>query len=218
MPPLCRAPPGQSSGSRQALLPQPGAWPRFRCHLVNVTTRQQRFGFTHLPGPHLTPHRRLFHIAHHDGLQPTQHVVVWSLPPKGDSEGPTVLHLSHSTDSRSVLPTYASKTSVRRSWRTPRRSVVMAGSSIAASGCDAEGGQGSAWVAGVAAQRGGDVDGPARHSTPMTRLRKVTMTCGPPSVRTWEGTVASGDHSNRRPPPESLNAISDARIDCFEHF
>jgi hypothetical protein len=31
-------------------------------------------------------------------------------------------------------------------------------------------------------------------------------------------TVASGDHSNRRPPPESLNAIGDARIDSFEHF
>ena len=25
-----------------------------------VTTRQQRFGFTHLPGPHLTPHRAPF--------------------------------------------------------------------------------------------------------------------------------------------------------------
>jgi hypothetical protein len=75
--------------------------------LVNVTTRQQRFGFTHLPGPHLTPRRCLFHIAHHDGLQPTQHVVVWSLPPKGDSEGPTVLHLSHSTDFRqSPLPAH----------------------------------------------------------------------------------------------------------------
>ena len=33
-----------------------------------------------------------------------------------------------------------------------------------------------------------------------------------------DGTVASGDHSNRRPPPESLNAIGDAKIDCFEHF
>jgi hypothetical protein len=31
-------------------------------------------------------------------------------------------------------------------------------------------------------------------------------------------TVASGDHSNRRSPPESLNAIGDAKIDCFEHF
>src|SRR4029453_8070696 len=75
--------------------------------LVNVTTRQQRFGFTHLPGPHLTPHWCLFHIAHHDGLQPTQHVVVWSPPPKGDSEGPTVLHLSHRTDFRqSPLPAH----------------------------------------------------------------------------------------------------------------
>jgi catechol 2,3-dioxygenase-like lactoylglutathione lyase family enzyme len=26
------------------------------------------------------------------------------------------------------------------------------------------------------------------------------------------------DHSNRRPPPESLNAIGDGRIDCFEGF
>jgi hypothetical protein len=33
-----------------------------------------------------------------------------------------------------------------------------------------------------------------------------------------DGTVASGDHAIRRPPPESLNAIGDARIDCFEHF
>src|SRR5664280_769583 len=29
-----------------------------------------------LPRPHLTHHVRLFHIAHHDGLQPTQHVAV----------------------------------------------------------------------------------------------------------------------------------------------
>src|SRR5258705_6973309 len=36
-----------------------------------------------LPDPHLTHHVRLFHIAHHDGLQPTQHVVVCSLPPQG---------------------------------------------------------------------------------------------------------------------------------------
>jgi AcrR family transcriptional regulator len=28
-----------------------------------------------LSDPHLTHHVRLFHIAHHDGLQPTQHVV-----------------------------------------------------------------------------------------------------------------------------------------------
>src|SRR5450759_2855618 len=29
-----------------------------------------------LPRPHLTHQVRLFHIAHHDGLQPTQHVAV----------------------------------------------------------------------------------------------------------------------------------------------
>src|SRR5664279_811747 len=29
-----------------------------------------------LPRPHLTHHVRLFHIAHRDGLQPTQHVAV----------------------------------------------------------------------------------------------------------------------------------------------
>lgn len=34
-----------------------------------LTTLQQRFGFTHLLGPHLTPHGCLFHLAHHDGLQ-----------------------------------------------------------------------------------------------------------------------------------------------------
>jgi hypothetical protein len=127
MPPLCRTPPGQSSGTRQVLLPQPGAWPRFRCPFVNVTTRQQRFGFTHLPGPHLALHRCLFHIAHHDGLQPTQHVVVWSLPPKGDSEGPTFI--SRTAPTPGGLPYLLIKTSVHRSWRTPRRSLVMSGSS-----------------------------------------------------------------------------------------
>jgi hypothetical protein len=39
-----------------------------------------------------------------------------------------------------------------------RHGVVMSGSSVVASGGNAEGGQGSAWVAGGAAQRGGQVD------------------------------------------------------------
>ena len=30
-----------------------------------------------------------------------------------------------------------------------------------------------------------------------------------------KGTVDSGDHSNRRPPPEPLHAIGDAKIDCL---
>src|ERR1022692_72072 len=42
----------------------------------------------HLPDSHLTHQVRLFHIAHHDSLQPTQHETVWSLPPQVDSEGP----------------------------------------------------------------------------------------------------------------------------------
>src|SRR5215218_10332166 len=129
MPPLCRTPPGQSSGTRQVLLPQPGAWPRFRCPFVNVTTRQQRFGFTHLPGPHLALHRCLFHIAHHDGLQPTQHVVVWSLPPKGDSEGPTFI--SRTAPTPGGLPYLLIKTSVHRSWRTLRRSKGLTDRAVA---------------------------------------------------------------------------------------
>src|ERR1019366_3531511 len=54
-----------------------------------------------LPGPHLTHLVRLFPVAHHDGLQPTQHRVVWRLPPKADAGGP-YLHLSHSTISRRI--------------------------------------------------------------------------------------------------------------------
>ena len=39
--------------------------------------------------------------------------------------------------------------------------------------------------------------------------------------RLWKisrGTVASGDHRPRRPPPEPLNVASDRGIDHFEHF
>ena len=46
------------------------------------------------------------------------------------------------------------------------------------------------------------------------------LACGP--VVGWDralrGTDASGDYSSWRPPPESLNAIGDAKIACFEHF
>ena len=50
-----------------------------------------------LPGPHLTRQARLLPVAHHDGLQPTQHGVVWRLPRSSDAGGPTSLHLRHST-------------------------------------------------------------------------------------------------------------------------
>src|SRR5665811_2116497 len=48
---------------------------------------------------------RLFHIAHHDGLQPTQHVAVWSLPPKGGSEGPNLHRAQHHARLSSYLKT-----------------------------------------------------------------------------------------------------------------
>src|SRR4029450_1602890 len=60
----------------------PGFMPPYR-----VTTHPPRSPKTRtaprLPDPPLTHLVRLFHIAHHDGLQPTQHVVVCSHPPHG---------------------------------------------------------------------------------------------------------------------------------------
>jgi hypothetical protein len=40
--------------------------------------------------------------------------------------------------------------------------------------------------------RGGDdqLTGPTRHSAPMARLRRQTMTCGAVPVRTWEASSA----------------------------
>jgi hypothetical protein len=56
-----------------------------------------------LPGPHLTYQVRLFPVAHHDGLQPTQHRVVWRQPPQADAGRPTIFHLLHSTASERCL-------------------------------------------------------------------------------------------------------------------
>ena len=76
---------------------------RFRCHLRNfrrLTSARPtpRALLERLPDPHLTGSSPAFSlIAHHDGLQPTQHRVVWRLPPKADAGGPAILHLSHSS-------------------------------------------------------------------------------------------------------------------------
>jgi hypothetical protein len=67
-----------------------------------VSTPRQRFALARLPDPHLTHLVRLFLIAHHDGLQPTQHEAVWRLPPQGDAEGPQILHLPRSTASSEI--------------------------------------------------------------------------------------------------------------------
>jgi hypothetical protein len=55
-------------------------------------------------------------IAHHDGLQPTQHTAVWSLPPQCDSEGPTFISRTASK-ARNVAYVIASRPSFR-SWPT----------------------------------------------------------------------------------------------------
>jgi hypothetical protein len=83
----CRTPPGQKTAHPPGLSRDPFDTP-VSMSSVSVSTRQQRFTRVRLPGPYLTPPGRLFPIAHHDGHQPTQHEVVWSLPPPGDSEGP----------------------------------------------------------------------------------------------------------------------------------
>ena len=63
-----------------------------------VSTRHQRFACARLPGPRLTPISEAFSsIAHHDGLQPTQHEAAWRLPPQGDAGEPSIPHLPHST-------------------------------------------------------------------------------------------------------------------------
>ena len=108
MPPIRRVPPGQSAGSRQArpedgcLAPGFGTTSSF-LRRFNGDAQPCRSGaLVHLPGPHLTPQGRLSPVAHHDGLQPTQHRAVWRLPRRAGAGGPSVLHLLHSTASESV--------------------------------------------------------------------------------------------------------------------
>jgi hypothetical protein len=73
-PPSCRTPPSQKQDTRQTH-PRTGI---FAPVLMSTafSTLQQRFAYARLSDPHLTHNLRLFLIAHHDGLQPTQHEVV----------------------------------------------------------------------------------------------------------------------------------------------
>src|SRR5260221_7913398 len=66
-----------------------------------VSTLHQRFAHARLPDPRLTRNPGLFLIAHHDGLQPTQHEAALRLPPQGDAREPAIPHLPHSTAIRS---------------------------------------------------------------------------------------------------------------------
>ena len=58
---------------------------------------------------------------------------------------------------------------------------------------DSEGGQGSVWVAGVAAQRGGEVDrpGPAEHAD--DQVAQAGHDLGPPSGADLGGVLGEGD-------------------------
>ena len=67
-----------------------------------------------------------------------------------------------------------------------RRSVAMSVSSEA----DPEGGEGSAGLRTWRRSAAATLTGPARLSTPMTRLRKAAITLGPLPVRTWEASSA----------------------------
>src|SRR3954469_2869461 len=51
----------------------------------------------------------IFLIVHHDGLQPTQHEVVWHLPPQGDTEGPQSFIFCTAPRSISPLPQVTSR-------------------------------------------------------------------------------------------------------------
>jgi hypothetical protein len=72
----------------------------------------------------------------------------------------------------------------------------------------------------VGANLAHDTRCPALGKRPISTPISAMSSCAPilPTPGISSGTVASGDHSNRRPPPESLNAIGEAKIDCFEHF
>jgi hypothetical protein len=63
--------------------------------------RKQRFACARLPDAHLTHDLRRFHIPHHGRVTTPAASGGLKPPPQGDSEGPTILHLLHSTPSRS---------------------------------------------------------------------------------------------------------------------
>jgi len=92
-PPLRRTPPGQQRGqppgsSREqirfsvSMSSQPVSTPHTTTPVPGKSPDQTIL--ERLPDPHLTRSSLAFSlIAHHDGLQPTQHRVVWRPPPQG---------------------------------------------------------------------------------------------------------------------------------------
>src|SRR4029078_5809781 len=89
---------------------------------LTLTTRQQRFGVTHLPGPHLTPPTMPF--PHRSPRRSSANAACGGLkPPPDRRHRRATLHLLQNTDFRKVSPTYI-KTSVSRSWHTKRASLT----------------------------------------------------------------------------------------------
>jgi hypothetical protein len=79
-----------------------------------------------------------------------------------------------------------------------------------------EGGDGSGRVASVVAEGSGEVDDPARLSTPIARLRRPAMMCGPVPVPTWEASSAKGDVAHPVPrglPVQTANGLVQCAAD-----
>jgi hypothetical protein len=74
-----------------------------------------------LPDPYLTPSEgRLFRVAHHNGLQPMQHTVVWSLPRRATPEGlPPSTHTAPNQRPKPKAHQFARDTSGAEGIRTP---------------------------------------------------------------------------------------------------
>lgn len=64
-----------------------------------LTTLQQRFGFTHLPGPHLTPHRMPFPSRSPRRSSPQRSRRRFEASPRRATPKGQILHLPQSTDS-----------------------------------------------------------------------------------------------------------------------
>jgi hypothetical protein len=85
----------------------------------------------------------------------------------------------------------------------------MSGSSVAAAEGDAEGGQGSAWVAGVAAQRGGEVDRPRPAQHPDNQVAQGRHDMRAAAAADLAGVLGKGDISECDRKEEGLRGLQD---------
>ena len=123
--PTCRTPPGQNSGhppdSSRADLLHPGFDATYLSYDTSTAIPETRTAHR-LSDPHLTHPVRLFHIAHHDGLQPTQHVVVCSHPPherlrRAKPSSPAQHHVKKLYLQTELLSTFVAHVGSQCPWR-----------------------------------------------------------------------------------------------------